>query len=62
MTYLIGRTLQILGLVLVPVAVAGNLAEIAHSPAALTLRQSLALSVLGIGLFYAGYLLQQRRA
>ncbi|GBD35828.1 hypothetical protein HRbin36_00943 [bacterium HR36] len=62
MIYLLGRSLQIVGLVLVPVAVAGNLAEIAHSPAALTLRQSVILSALGIALFYMGYLLQGRRS
>ncbi|MCS7015384.1 MAG: hypothetical protein RMJ19_02495 [Gemmatales bacterium] len=60
MTYLIGRILQIIGLVLVPVAVAGNLAEIAQARFALSLRESLALAVVGMLAFYLGYSLQSR--
>lgn len=61
MSYLLGRTLQIIGLVLVPVAVAGNLAEIARAPVVLSLGESLGLAALGIAVFYVGYLLQNRR-
>lgn len=61
MTHLVGRTLQAIGLILVPVAVAGNLAEIARAPVALTLRESLLLAGLGMIVFCAGYLLQGRR-
>jgi len=45
----------------VPVAVAGNLAEIAHAPLALSLGESLTISLLGIALFYVGHLLQSPR-
>jgi len=45
---------------LVPVAVAGNLAEIANAHFHLSLRDSLVLAAIGIGLFYAGHVLQQK--
>ncbi|MCS7168634.1 MAG: hypothetical protein RMI91_14170 [Gemmatales bacterium] len=61
MLYLIGRGLQVIGLVLVPIAVAGNLAEIAQAPFALSLRESLGLAVVGMAAFYFGFLLQGRR-
>jgi len=57
---ILGRALQIIGLILVPVAVAGNLAEIAHAPVALSLGESLLVSVIGISLFYLGWLLNNR--
>lgn len=60
MLYRLARGLQLLGLILVPVAVAGNLAEIADAQTALTLKQSLLLSAAGIGCFLAGWLLQQQ--
>jgi len=53
MRYKVGRFLQFIGLVVLPVAVAGNLAD------SLTLWQSLSLSVAGMLLFYFGWLLQQ---
>lgn len=52
MLYKIGRLLQFVGLVLPPVAVAGNIAE------RLTLWQSLSISAAGMLLFYCGWLLQ----
>jgi hypothetical protein len=53
--YRLGRTLQLIGMILLPLAVAGNL-----SPEnALSLKASLMLSGLGIGVFVLGYLLQQ---
>lgn len=55
MLYKAGRTLQVLGMILLPVAIAGNLAP--EQP--LDLRASLTLSAVGIGVFALGYLLQQ---
>jgi hypothetical protein len=53
--YKLGRVLQLLGLLLLPVAIVGNLSP--ESP--LSLGQSLTLSGVGIGVFFLGYLLQQ---
>jgi hypothetical protein len=55
MLYKLGRFLQVVGMIVVPVAVAGN---IAPGPP-LDLRQSLMLSAAGVGVFLVGYLLQQ---
>ncbi len=60
MLYGMARLLQLVGLVLVPLAVAGNLAEIAGADNRLDLKQSLILSGIGIGLFYIGWALQQK--
>lgn len=60
MLYTIARILQLAGLVLVPLAIAGNLAEAANAPHRLTLMESLALSGVGILLFTVGWFLQQR--
>ncbi len=54
MRYKIGRLLQILGLVLLPIAIAGNLAG-----EKLDLKESLTLSGLGMLIFFAGWLVQQ---
>ncbi|MER3414609.1 MAG: hypothetical protein C4297_00125 [Gemmataceae bacterium] len=56
---LLGRSLQLIGLVLVPVAIAGNLAEMADARHGLDLKQSLLLSACGIGIFYLGRLMDQ---
>jgi hypothetical protein len=53
MRYWVGRLLQLAGLIVLPAAIAGNLAE------KLTLRQSLGLSALGMGIFSIGWMLQQ---
>jgi hypothetical protein len=53
--YRLGRLMQLLGLLLLPLAIAGNLSP--NDP--LTLGQSLALSSAGIVVFIVGYLLQQ---
>jgi hypothetical protein len=53
MRYKLGRFFQFLGLVILPAAIAGNLAD------SLTLWQSLSLSASGMLLFYIGWLLQQ---
>ncbi len=55
--YKLGRLLQVVGMVLLPLAVAGNLVpEEAHR---LDLRTSLALSAVGVAVFAVGWLLQQ---
>jgi hypothetical protein len=56
MLYKLGRFLQLVGLILLPLAIAGNLAPERER---LDLRQSLTLSAVGIVVFGAGYLLQQ---
>ncbi len=53
MLYRLGRFLQLLGLVILPVAISGNVAE------KLDLRQSLTLSGAGIAIFFLGWLMQQ---
>jgi hypothetical protein len=54
MLYKLGRFLQFLGLfVILPVAMAGNLAE------RLSLKDMLLLSAAGVGVFFLGWLLQQ---
>lgn len=55
MLYKLGRVLQVIGMILLPVAVAGNLAP--GDP--LDLRQSLTLSGIGIVVFVLGWLIQQ---
>ncbi|HEV3259669.1 MAG TPA: hypothetical protein VG013_22570 [Gemmataceae bacterium] len=55
--YKVGRLLQVVGMVLLPLAVAGNLVpEEAHR---MDLRTSLALSAVGVAVFGLGWLLQQ---
>jgi uncharacterized membrane protein YGL010W len=53
MLYTLARLLQFAGLLVLPVALAGNIAE------SLDLRAMLVLAGIGIGLFTAGWLLQQ---
>lgn len=53
MLYRFARFLQLLGLLLLPIAMAGNLAE------RLDLRAMLVLAGIGIGVFTLGWLLQQ---
>ena len=60
MLYSLARVLQIIGLILVPLAIAGNLAELANAHNRLTLWESLALSGVGVLLFTIGWLIQQR--
>jgi hypothetical protein len=55
MLYKFGRLLQIVGLILLPLAIAGNLSP--ERP--MDLRASLTLSAIGILVFGAGYLIQQ---
>jgi hypothetical protein len=53
MIYKLARLLQLAGMTILPVAIAG---ELAHS---LDLRQSLTLSGIGVAVFALGWLLQQ---
>jgi hypothetical protein len=55
MLYKLGRLLQIIGLILLPFAIAGNLSP--ERP--MDLRSSLTLSAIGVIVFGLGYLLQQ---
>ena len=55
MLYKLGRLLQIIGLILLPLAIAGNLSP--ERP--MELRSSLTLSAIGVLVFGLGYLLQQ---
>ena len=53
MLYKIGRLLQFAGLVILPAAIAGEMAG------SLKLKGELILAGVGIGVFFAGWLLQQ---
>ncbi len=53
MLYKLGRLLQFLGLVILPVAIAGDLAN------KIELKESLTLSGVGVAVFFMGWLLQQ---
>ena len=57
MLYRLGRLLQLAGLVLLPLAVAGNLVPASAHP--LELRTSLMLAGLGVAVFVLGWLIQQ---
>jgi len=56
MLYTFGRLLQMVGLIVLPVAIAGNLAP---EPQGISLWSSLKLSALGVVIFATGYWLQQ---
>jgi len=53
MLYKLGRLLQFLGLLILPVAIAGDLAQ------KIELKESLTISGVGVGVFFLGWLLQQ---
>jgi len=53
MLFKIARLLQLAGLIILPVAISGNVAE------KLDLRQSLALSCAGMAIFCVGWLMQR---
>jgi hypothetical protein len=55
MLYKLGRLLQVIGMILLPVAMAGNLAP--NQP--LDVRAFLTLAFIGVGVFGLGWLLQQ---
>jgi len=56
MLYNIGRFLQLLGLLILPLAIAGNIVN-----EQLSLKESLVMSSVGILAFSVGWLLQQAR-
>jgi hypothetical protein len=58
MVYKLARLLQLAGLIIVPIAISGNLAERNEQPV-LDLKQSLVLSTIGCLAFFCGWLLQQ---
>lgn len=53
--YRIGRALQLLGMLILPLAIAGNLAREDQ----IDLKVSLAMSGAGVVIFFVGWLLQQ---
>lgn len=55
MVYKIGRVLQVMGMIVLPVALAGNIAR----PEEITLWVMLAMAGAGVGIFTLGWLLQQ---
>ena len=55
MLYKLGRFLQVVGMIVLPLGVAGNMAR----PDEIDLRTSLTISGIGVGIFAVGYLLQQ---
>jgi hypothetical protein len=55
MLYKFGRVLQLLGLLLLPVAIAGNVAREDQ----INLKVSLTISAVGVLIFVLGWLLQQ---
>jgi len=59
MVYKLARLLQFAGLVILPVAISGNLAERADGQLVLSLKDSLELSAIGVLVFVIGWLLQQ---
>jgi predicted acyltransferase len=55
MWYKLGRLLQVVGLILLPLAMAGNLVP----DAPVSLRNMLALMALGVVIFFVGWKMQQ---
>jgi len=55
MLYRLGRSLQLIGMIILPVAIAGNLAR----EDLVDLKTSLAMSGVGIAIFAVGWLIQQ---
>jgi hypothetical protein len=59
--YRLGRFLQLLGLGLLPVAMAGNYIHMGNADRGFTIKQMLVVAGIGIGVFYLGWWLQQKR-
>jgi hypothetical protein len=55
MLYKIGRSLQVAGMIILPVGMAGNIVR----PEQITVQESLTIAAVGIAVFAAGWLLQQ---
>ena len=58
--YKLARALQLIGLIILPMAVAGNLVELAGADNRLSLGESLFMAGMGILCFMIGYFLQSR--
>lgn len=61
MRYRLGRFLQVLGMIIVPVALAGNIAPGAGAGPTLDLKQMLLVAGAGMLIFYVGYLLVEKK-
>jgi hypothetical protein len=59
MIYKLARIFQLAALVILPVAIAGNVAERTEGEPFLSLKESLFLSAIGVFVFILGWLLQQ---
>ena len=59
MVYKLARLLQLAALVILPVAISGNIAKGRDGQEILSLKDSLSLSAIGVLLFVIGWLLQQ---
>jgi uncharacterized membrane protein len=59
MLYKLARLLQFAGLIILPVAISGNVAERSAGEPFLSLKDSLSLSAVGVIAFIVGWLLQQ---
>jgi hypothetical protein len=53
--YKLGRFLQVVGMILLPIGIAGNVAD----PQRIDLKTSLTISGVGVLVFIVGYLIQQ---
>jgi hypothetical protein len=59
MLYKLARLLQFAGLVILPIAISGNVAQRSDGEPFLSLKESLSLSAVGVLAFVVGWLLQQ---
>lgn len=59
MLYKLARLLQFAGLVILPIAISGNVAQRSDGEPNLSLKDSLSLSAIGVLVFVMGWLLQQ---
>jgi hypothetical protein len=60
MLYRLARALQVIGMLIVPLAIAGNLAEAAGAKFSLDVKEMLLMAALGVIIFYIGRSLQQK--
>jgi hypothetical protein len=60
MLFKLARFLQLAGLIIVPIAVAGNLVEVANAEKSIDLKTSLVIAGVGVAIFCLGWWLQQR--
>jgi hypothetical protein len=55
MLYKLGRVLQIIGMIVLPVGMVGNIVR----PDQITVQESLAIAGVGVAIFVVGWLIQQ---